>query len=346
MERILAKLDGFERFLFTLAAILVFFFGTTSLFAATKVKDITNIVGVRENQLIGYGLVVGLQGTGDGTTSKFTAQSLANLLQSANLNINQNDIKSKNIAAVMVTAKLPAFGRQGDQVDVMVSSIGDAKSLEGGTLLLTPLKGLDGRIYAISQGTITVGGFNSGGGIGQKNHTTAGKVLSGATIEREVSYDLYNKQYAQLSLEESSFENAIRIQDAINAFYGVKVAIAIDPRTIKLKKPDNLSMIEFLAAVEDFKIETDSVQKVIVQERTGTVISGVDILVKPINVTHGNFSISIDEKFLDKENGEKTITIASVTKALQRLGASPKDIISILEAIKKAGALDAELEVI
>lgn len=345
MGKIFAKLDGFERFLFTLATLLLFFFSTTSLFAA-KVKDITNIVGVRENQLIGYGLVVGLQGTGDGTTSKFTAQSLANLLQSANLNINQNDIKSKNIAAVMVTAKLPAFGRQGDRVDVMVSSIGDAKSLEGGTLLLTPLKGLDGRIYAISQGAITVGGFNSGGGVGQKNHTTAGKVINGAIIEREVAYDLYNKQYATLSLENSSFENAIRIQDVINAFYGVKVAIAMDPRTIKLKKPDNLSMIEFLAAVEDMNIETDTVQKVIVQERTGTVISGVDITVKPINVTHGNFSIAIDEKFLDPEKGEKTITIASVTQALQRLGASPKDIISILEAIKKAGALDAELEVI
>jgi flagellar P-ring protein precursor FlgI len=345
MPRLFAKLDGFERALFTLAIVLAFFFTASPLFAA-KVKDITNIVGVRENQLIGYGLVVGLQGTGDGTTSKFTAQSLANLLQSANLNINQNDIKSKNIAAVMVTTKLPAFGRQGDAMDVMVSSIGDAKSLEGGTLLLTPLKGLDGRIYAISQGSITVGGFNSGGGVGQKNHTTAGKVINGAIIEREVGYDLYNKEYATLSLEHSSFENAIRIQDTINAFYGVKVAIAMDPRTIKLKKPDTLSMIEFLAAIEDFSIETDRVQKIIIQERTGTVISGVDTTVKPVNITHGNFSIAIDEKFLDAQKGEKTITIANVTNALQRLGASPKDIISILQAIKKAGALDAELEII
>lgn len=345
MSKLLAKLDGFEKFLLTLAAILMFFFSTTSLFAA-KVKDISNIVGVRENQLIGYGLVVGLQGTGDGTTSKFTAQSLANLLQSANLNINQNDIKSKNIAAVMVTAKLPAFGRQGDGIDVMVSSIGDAKSLEGGTLLLTPLKGLDGRIYAISQGTITVGGFNSGGGVGQKNHTTAGKVINGAIIEREVAYDLYNKEFATLSLEHSSFENAIRIQDTINAFYEVKLAVAVDPRTIKLKKPANISMIEFLAAVEDFDIETANVKKVIVQERTGTVISGIDISVKPINVTHGNFSISIDETFLDDKGDNKIITIANVTKALQKMGASPKDIISILEAIKQAGALDAELEVI
>lgn len=258
----------------------------------------------------------------------------------------QNDIKSKNIAAVMVTAKLPAFGRQGDRIDIMVSSIGDAKSLEGGTLLLTPLKGLDGRIYAVSQGPITVGGFNSGGGVGQKNHTTAGRVLGGAIIEREVAYDLYNKEYATLSLESSSFENAIRIQDAINAFYGVKVAVALDPRTIKLKKPDTMSMIEFLAAVEDCDIETDIINKIIVQERTGTVISGVDISVKPVNVTHGNFSISIDESFLDNNQENKTITVANVTTALQKMGASAKDIISILEAIKKAGALDAELEVI
>ena len=171
-------------------------------------------------------------------------------------------------------------------------------------------------------------------------------MINGAIVEREVAYDLYNKEYATLSLEQSSFENAVRIQDVINAFYGVKVAVALDPRTIKLKKPDNLSMIEFLAAVEDFAVETDTLQKVIVQERTGTVISGVDITVKPINVTHGNFSIAIDEQLLDPAKGQKTITIANVTQALQRLGASPKDIISILEAIKKAGAMDAELEVI
>ncbi len=350
MSQLLAKLDKFERFLLTLAAILMFFFSTTSLFAA-KVKDITSIVGVRENQLIGYGLVVGLQGSGDGTTSKFTARSLANMLQNSNINIDQADIKSKNIAAVMVTAQLPAFGRQGDKIDVMVSSIGDAKSLEGGTLLLTPLKGVDGSIYAVSQGSISVGGFNSGGGVGQQNHTTAGRVIGGASIEKEIAYDLYSKEYATLSLKESSFENAVRIQDTVNAYYETKVAIAIDPRTIKLKKPQEISMIEFLASVEDISVETDKVQRVVVQERTGTVISGVDIEVKPINVTHGNFSIAIDENFLAQEAPEgsapaKVITIAKVTQALQRLGASPKDIISILSAIKQAGAMDAELNII
>lgn len=338
------KINSFEKFLLTFATVFLVFFGATSFLFASKIKDVTNVVGVRDNQLIGYGLVVGLQGTGDGTTSKFTAQSLANLLQSANLNINQNDIKSKNIAAVMVTATLPPFARQGDKVDITISSIGDAKSLEGGTLLLTPLKGLDGRIYAISQGDVTVGGFNSAGGIGQANHTASAKVLGGAIIEREIVYDLYSKQDATLSLKNSSFENAIRIQDVINSYYEIKVAIAIDPRTIKLKKPQNLSMIEFLASVENLEIETDNIKKIIVQERTGTIIAGINIEVKPINVTHGNFSLSIDNTFIDSEN--KSITVSSITKALQKMGATPRDIISILQAIKKSGAIDAELEVI
>jgi flagellar P-ring protein FlgI len=315
---------------------------------ASKVKDITNIVGVRDNQLIGYGLIVGLQGTGDGTTSVFTAQSLANVLQSVNIKIDQNTIKSKNIAAVMVTAKLPSFGRQGDHIDVMVSSIGDAKSLEGGTLLMTPLKGLDGKIYAVSQGPLTVGGFNAGGGGGgQKNHTTVGRVIDGGVVEREISYDLYSKSYATLSLVNSSFENAVRIQDTINDFYESKIAIAKDPRTIKLKKPSDLSMIEFLATIEDLDIETAMLQKVIIDERTGTVISGIAIEVKPIMITHGAFSIAIDNALLkNKPEEEQVITITDVTNTLQKIGAKPKDIISIIEAIKRAGALDAEVEII
>jgi flagellar P-ring protein FlgI len=315
---------------------------------ATKVQDITNIVGVRDNQLIGYGLIVGLQGTGDGTTSVFTAQSLANVLQSVNIKIDQNTIKSKNIAAVMVTAKLPSFGRQGDNIDVMVSSIGDAKSLEGGTLLLTPLKGLDGKIYSVSQGPLTVGGFNAGGGGGgQKNHTTVGRVIDGGVIEREISYDLYSKTYATLSLIHSSFENAVRIQDVINEFYEAKIAVAKDPRTIKLKKPSDLSMIEFLATVEDLDIETAMIQKIIIDERTGTVISGISIEVKPVMITHGAFSIAIDEALLEAKNEEEQIiTITDVTTVLQKIGAKPKDIISIIEAIKRAGALDAEVEII
>jgi len=344
MELIIKKLDKFETYLIVLLFTLFFFLGVNNLFGA-RIKEITSIVGVRENQLIGYGLIVGLQGTGDGTTSKFTAQALANLLKTANLNINQNDIKSKNIAAVMVTAKLPPFGRQGDKIDVLISSIGDAKSLEGGTLLMTPLKGLDGKIYAIAQGAITVGGFNSAGGIGQKNHTTVAKLIGGATIEREVSYDLYSKQYATLSLKKSSFEDAIRIQDVINSFYEIKVAVALDPRTIKLKKPKDMSMVEFLANIEQLEVKTQKVNKIVIQEKTGTVIAGVDVTVKPINIMHGSFAISID-KSLIKKSGRDKITVSDVTSALQKLGASSRDIISILEALKEAGALDAKLEVI
>ena len=320
--------------------IFIFIFIFYSLLFGAKIKDITSIVGIRDNQLIGYGLVVGLAGTGDGGGSKFTSQSLSNLLRKSNLNIDQNSIKSKNIAAVMVTAKLPSFGRQGDKIDVTVSSIGDAKSLEGGILLLTALKGLDGRIYAVAQGSVSVGGFNSAGGIGQKTHTTTAKILNGATIEREISYDLYNKEYPKLSLKSSNFENAIRVQDTINEFFEVKVAIAIDPRTIKLKKPKDMSMVEFLATIEEFNVETSKINKIIIQEKTGTIVSGVDIVIKPINISHGNFSISID-----KQNNQD-ITISNVTTALQKMGATPRDIISILEAMKKSGAIDADIEII
>jgi len=335
-------LDRFERIVITTIAILFLMSAASNLFGA-KIKELSNVIGVRDNNLIGYGLVVGLQGSGDGSTSAFTVQSLANLLQSVNIKIDQNAIKSKNIAAVMVTATLPPFARQGDAVDVVVSSIGDAKSLEGGTLLMTPLKGLDGKIYAVSQGSVSVGGFNAAGGAGQKNHTTAGKVLNGGLIEREISYDLYNKSYATLSLKSSNFDNAVRIQDVINGFYETKIAVALDPRTVKLKKPEGLSMVEFLASVEDLSVETAPLDKIIIDERTGTVISGIGIHVRPIVITHGEFSLSIDNS-LEDDSGK--ITINNVTQVLQKAGAKPRDIIAIIEAIKKAGALEADLEII
>ena len=338
------ELDRFERVMVFLVILLFFIFSATSLFAA-RISDVTNVVGVRDNQLIGYGLVVGLSGTGDGTTSTFTPQSLANLLQSVNIKIDPATIKSKNVAAVMITATLPPFARQGDQMDILVSSIGDAKSLEGGTLLMTPMKGIDGKIYGIAQGAITIGGLNSGGGGGQKNHATAGRVIGGGLVEREVRYDIYNQQYATLSLEYSDFQNVIRVQNAINRHYGVKVAVATDPKTIKLKRPSEVSMVEFLATVRELEIDMAPARKVIIDERTGTVIAGIDIEVKPVVVTHGEISLSVDPALLDDAETQK-LTIANVTKALQRLGATPKDVIAILEAIKRAGALEASLEVI
>ena len=206
---------------------------------SAQIKDLASVIGVRENQLIGYGLVVGLNGTGDGSKSEFTIQSLSNMLKTVNVQINPEDIKSKNTAAVMVTARLPAFARQGDELDITISSIGDAKNLMGGTLLLTALKGVDGEIYALAQGNLTLGGSAKKGG----NHPTVATILRGALVEREVAYDIASKTDASLSLKSSNFAVAKKLQDAINARFD-NSAIAIDPRTLNIKKPAQLSMVE------------------------------------------------------------------------------------------------------
>ncbi|MCV6608190.1 MAG: flagellar basal body P-ring protein FlgI [Campylobacterales bacterium] len=310
--------------------VLFFFISVTTLFGG-KIKDVTSVVGVRDNQLIGYGLVVGLKGTGDGT-STFTGQSLANFLKSVNIQIDQNAIKSKNVAAVMLTSTLKSFSKQGDKLDAVVSSIGDAKSLAGGTLLMTPLKGVDGKTYALAQGSVGLG-----------THTTVGKIPGGATVEKTLSYDIYNKQMATLSVSAGGFKNVLLIQNAINKEFGEGVARATDPRSIKLKKPKDDNMVEFLANVGDLDIQLEKNNKIIIDQRTGTIIAGIDMEVRPVMVTHGGISLKVDDKLL--EDGGK-LTISNVTKALQRLGATPKDVIAIFEAIKKAGALDANLEII
>ncbi|OHD95256.1 MAG: flagellar biosynthesis protein FlgI, partial [Sulfurimonas sp. GWF2_37_8] len=262
---------------------------------ATKITDVANIVGVRDNQIIGYSLVVGLKKTGDGTTSKFTLQSIANMLKTMNIDMNSIDIKSKNVAAVVVTATLKPFARQGDQFDIVVSSIGDAKSLEGGTLLMTPLKGVDGKIYALAQGSMSIGGLNAKGA-GSESHPTVGMVYGGGIVEREINIDLYNQEYATLSLKESDFKNSVAIQKAINTFYSTQVAVAMDPRSVKLKKPQNKSMVEFLAEIEQIDMDYSSKNKIIINERTGTIVAGIGIEVKPIILTHGDITIKINEQ--------------------------------------------------
>lgn len=323
---------------------------------AQKIGEIANIVGVRDNQLIGYGLVVGLNGTGDKSASKFTMQSIANMLESVNVKVSPNDIKSKNIAAVMVTATLPAFAKQGDKLDIVVSSIGDAKSITGGTLLMTPLTAVDGNIYALAQGAITQG---------ESGNALAGNVLSGATVEREVSYDLYNKTQAILSLKSSDFQNAIKVQKVLNSVFGENIAKAVDSRTIKVSKPQNLSMIEFLALVQEVEVNYSMKEKIIVDERSGTIIAGVGITIEPIVITHGGLTIKItEEKINDPKsielgndlslsanqgiistNGKKP-TISNIVRALQKMGATPKNIISILSAMKQSGAISADLEIV
>lgn len=343
----------------------IFLLLATSVYA-TKINDVANIVGVRDNQIIGYSLVVGLQKTGDGTTSKFTLQSIANMLKSMNIDMSPADIKSKNVAAVVVTATLKPFSKQGDKFDITVSSIGDAKSLEGGMLLMTPLKGVDGKIYALAQGSISIGGKNSKGA-GGVSHPTVGVVFEGGLVEREINIDLYNQEFATLSLKESDFKNSVEIQKVINEFYSTPVAVAMDSRTINLKKPQNKSMIEFLAEVQDIDMDYKAKDRIVINERTGTIIAGVGIEVKPIVMTHGDITIKIKEqKTADKPTGsmvvddnlvigvnqnelytkEGTTTVANLVRSLQKMGATPKDIIAILEAMKVAGSISAELSVI
>ncbi|MCL4431188.1 MAG: flagellar basal body P-ring protein FlgI [Epsilonproteobacteria bacterium] len=345
--------------------ILALFFLLLSSLQATRISEVANIVGVRDNQIIGYSLVVGLKKTGDGVTSRFTLQSISNMLRSMNIDMNPRDIMSKNVAAVVVTAKLAPFARQGDAFDVTVSSIGDAKSLEGGTLLMSPLKGVDGKIYALAQGPISIGGKNEKAG--PQSHPTAGIVYGGGLVEREIEQDLAHQESATLSLKASNFANAVAIQNAVNARYSSDIASALDSRTILIKRPTNKSMVEFIAEVENLSINYALEQKIIINERTGTIVAGVDVEIKPVVITQGEITVKIlAQDTVSKPNGSVTMdqslviglnenevytqkgttTVANIVRSLQKLGASPKAMISILQAMKSAGAISVELEVI
>ncbi|MUU32447.1 flagellar basal body P-ring protein FlgI [Helicobacter pylori] len=324
---------------------------------AEKIGDIASVVGVRDNQLIGYGLVIGLNGTGDKSGSKFTMQSISNMLESVNVKISADDIKSKNVAAVMITASLPPFARQGDKIDIHISSIGDAKSIQGGTLVMTPLNAVDGNIYALAQGAIISG---------NSSNLLSANIINGATIEREVSYDLFHKNAMTLSLKNPNFKNAIQVQNTLNKVFGNKVAIALDPKTIQITRPERLSMVEFLALVQEIPINYSAKNKIIVDEKSGTIVSGVDIIVHPIVVTSQDITLKITKEPLnDSKNTQdldnnmsldtahntlssngKSITISGVVKALQKIGVSAKGMVSILQALKKSGAISAEMEIL
>ncbi|WP_120912855.1 flagellar basal body P-ring protein FlgI [Helicobacter pylori] len=323
---------------------------------AEKIGDIASVVGVRDNQLIGYGLVIGLNGTGDKSGSKFTMQSISNMLESVNVKISADDIKSKNVAAVMITASLPPFARQGDKIDIHISSIGDAKSIQGGTLVMTPLNAVDGNIYALAQGSITSG---------NSNNLLSANIINGATIEREVSYDLFHKNAMTLSLKNPNFKNAIQVQNTLNSVFGKGAAIALDPKTIQITRPERFSMVEFLALVQEIPINYSAKNKIIIDEKSGTIVSGVDIMVHPIVVTSQDITLKITKEPLnDSKNTQaldnmsldtahntlssngKNITIAGVVKALQKIGVSAKGMVSILQALKKSGAISAEMEIL
>jgi flagellar P-ring protein precursor FlgI len=346
--------------------------------AAIRLKDIANFKGVRPNQLLGNGLVVGLNGTGDGNNVDFNTQELANMLSHLGINAARDKLKVKNIAAVAVTALLPPFARVGSEIDVVVSSMGDAKSLQGGTLLLTPLKGVDGQVYALAQGPVVVGGFaasgQAGGGV-TKNHPTAGRIASGATVEKEIPLDLLDKDNFTLSLHEADFTTSQRAVAAINKALRGSYALSRDGGTITVKLPPLYKgrVVPLLASLENLEIIPDSVAKVIMDERNGTVVMGANVRISTVAIAHGNLMVRIKEKprisqplpFSEGETAvvpDSTVTvregenrlmvlpegvsIGQVVQALNAIGVTPRDLIAILQAIKAAGALQAELEII
>jgi flagellar P-ring protein precursor FlgI len=312
----------------------------------TRLKDLVTVKGVRENPLIGYGLVIGLNGTGDGG-GEITNTSLKKMFQTLGLNP-QKEVTSKNVAAVIVTAQLPAFGRQGQKLDVIVSSIGDASSLAGGTLLVTPLKGGDGHIYAVASGPLSIGGLDKG-----KKMATTARIPNGGIVEKELELSFNDKKAVRLAINHPDFTTAARIEKMINQELGGKYATASDSATIDVIIPTyyERKVVELLAIIENFKVNADSVAKIVINERTGTLVAGGDIILKRSAVSHRDMVLEV--KGGSEESGktsilsmEPTTTINDLVKALNALGTSPEDLISIFQALKQNGSLVADIELI
>jgi len=358
---------------------ILLIFASLNSASAARIKDIASLKGVRDNQLVGYGLVVGLNGTGDGSSTRFTTQSLVNMMERLGIHTLSDNVKVSNVAGVMVTANLPPFSREGTGLDVLISSIGDAKSLQGGTLLMTPLKGADDKIYAIAQGPLLVGGFASSGAAGggvQKNHPTVARIPDGALIERETPFDFNTLKDFTIALDQPDFTTALRISEAINNHMEMLKATALDAGTVKINIPEAYknNMVNLFASLEQINIQPDLVAKIILSERTGTVIMGDKVMISPIAIAHGNLSVQIKENTdvsqpLPFSEGETVVTpdteisiseednkllivdpettsLGSVVKALNAIGVSPRDLITVFQAIKASGALQAELEII
>jgi flagellar P-ring protein precursor FlgI len=347
--------------------------------AAARIKEVAAVQGVRSNQLVGYGLVVGLDGTGDQTTqTPFTTQSLQAMLQQMGVTVPPGtNMQLRNVAAVMVTAQLPAFAQPGQTIDITVSSMGNAKSLRGGTLVATPLKGADGQIYALAQGNVIIGGAgaSAGGAKVQINQLSSGRIPQGATVERAVASGLGQGSVAQLDLNATDFNTAREVARAINAAKGADTAVAVDGRVVQLRLPaDPTQRVAFLADIENLDVKLAApAAKVVVNARTGSVVMNQAVTLNPCAVAHGNLSVTISSTPVISQPGplskgetvvaEKTdiavsqqagslvnmpgsTKLTDVVKALNALGATPQDLLAILQAMKSAGALNAELEVI
>lgn len=342
---------------------------------AARLKDIADVEGVRGNQLFGYGIVIGLNGTGDGKID-FTNKSISNMLEKLGIRVDPKDVKVKNVAAVVLTSTLPAFARPGSKIDVTLSSVGDSKSIQGGTLLMAPLRGADGNVYAVAQGAVSVGGFSveGGGDSAQKNHPTVGTIANGATVERSIPFDLFQSRRVRIVLRESDFTTMNNVVHQINNFLGRPVAVAEDGASVEIPLAGEYMKdpIGLLSRLEQLEVPIDIGAKIIVNERTGTIIMGETVRISKVALAHGNLSVTIrSENQVSQPNplgqgqtttvtnsdvnvGEEVrslslvggqVTLGEVVNALNVLGATPRDLISIFTALKRAGALQAELVV-
>ncbi|MDL2226833.1 flagellar basal body P-ring protein FlgI [Deltaproteobacteria bacterium OttesenSCG-928-M10] len=362
--------------LLIIAAIAAAFILAPASAWAIRLKELATFEGVRPNQIIGYGLVVGLNGTGDKDKTYFTNQSLSNLLKRMDVTVpvDPKSLKVKNVAAVMITADLPPFVKPGTKIDITVNSMGDATSLQGGTLLMTPLMGVDKEIYAVAQGPLSVGGFAITGNAGsvQKNHPTVGRIVQGATVEREVPIRWQGKEVMTMKLNSPDFTTAARMAEAVNSRLPGASARPMDASTIQFNVPMNYreNLAVMVAELENLDVEPDAVGRVIINERTGTVVVGENIKLSTVAVAHGNLSVQIREGVTVSQPGpfsmgetvvapdtninveegadqllliERSTTIHDVVKALNAIGVSPRDLVMIFQAIQAAGALHGEL---
>jgi len=360
-----------------LAALAMLGCAVSPVAATSRIKDLANIEGIRQNQLIGYGLVVGLNGTGDTlNNTPFTKQSLQAMLERLGVNIRGQQIRTGNVAAVMVTANLPPFATQGTRIDVTASAMGDAKSLEGGTLLVTPLLGADGNVYAVAQGSLAIGGFQAEGQAAKitRGVPTVGRLPNGAIIEREIDFALNSLGQLRLALRNPDFTTAKRIAVAVNDYMGAPVAEPLDPSTVQLTMPKKFpeNVVAMLTDIEQLQVEPDEAAKIVIDERSGVIVIGRDVRVSTVAVAQGNLTVSISEspqvsqpapfsrgrtrtvprtQVGVQEEGRRLalmsegVSLQQVVDGLNALGIGPRDLIAILQAIKAAGAIQADIEV-
>ncbi|MDL2272523.1 flagellar basal body P-ring protein FlgI [Desulfovibrio sp. OttesenSCG-928-I05] len=343
---------------------------------AVRIKDIATFSGVRDNQLVGYGLVVGLAGTGDKKDSTFTMRSMANMLENMGVSVEQSQLKPKNVASVMITVRMPVSAKPGTKLDVTVSSLGDATSLLGGVLIQTPLTGVDGKIYALAQGNLVIGGFSAGGSAAsaQKNIPTVGLIPGGAIVERAVPFKFNDQDKLVLSMNAADFTTTNQVVDRVNNVLGGTFASALDASTVELRIPPDFigNMVPLMASIENVEVTPDSAARVVVDEKTGTVVLGRDVRISRVAVAHGNLQVVVAEGMDVSQPGPfssgttvatpqtdvnireeqrnlnivEGATLQEMVDGLNSLGATPRDLISILRALKAAGALHASLEVI